>query len=148
MIDEARLDGGDVLTVGDHIFIGLSTRTNEAGVAFFRQVCQPLGKSVHAIPVPAGLHLKSAVSLLDDTVLLAADDSNGRQIATAIAAAAALSVIYVPDTVCCNVLRIGSNLVVQAGFPQSEVILDQVATKLNLTGPLAFRFYFDDTPEI
>lgn len=137
MPQDARLDGGDVLKVGDQIFIGLSTRTNAAGVAFFEQVCAPLQVSVHAINVPSGLHLKSAVSLFDEKTLLAAHSEAGRQLAGEISKLANLRVIYVPDAVCCNVLRIGSHLVIQKGFPQSEAILEKLATELGLTGALA-----------
>jgi dimethylargininase len=63
-------DGGDVLVAGRRVFVGLSTRTNEAAVAQMRQILGPLGYTVCATEVTGCLHLKSAVTALDDTTLL------------------------------------------------------------------------------
>jgi dimethylargininase len=64
------MDGGDVLSVGRTIFVGRSTRTNDDGIASLRAITEPLGYSVHALGVPSCLHLKSALTALDDTTLL------------------------------------------------------------------------------
>lgn len=60
------LDGGDVLKVGDRIYVGRGRRTDAAGVAAFRGVVEPLGATVVAVPVTKVLHLKSAVTALPD----------------------------------------------------------------------------------
>jgi dimethylargininase len=63
----ATLDGGDVLKVGDRVFVGLSSRTNAAGIEVLSDLCG----GVMAIPVGRVLHLKSAVTAVDgETVLL------------------------------------------------------------------------------
>jgi dimethylargininase len=64
------IDGGDVLVAGRRVFVGLSTRTNEAAVAQMRQILGPYGYTVCATGVTGCLHLKSAVTALDDTTLL------------------------------------------------------------------------------
>jgi dimethylargininase len=56
------LEGGDVLRDGRTIFVGLSGRTNQAGVDQLRSVVEPLGYSVTQVRVTECLHLKSAVS--------------------------------------------------------------------------------------
>jgi dimethylargininase len=66
----ATVDGGDVLAVGRDVFVGLSTRTNNAAVEQMRGILEPYGYAVHAIAVRGCLHLKSAVTALDDTTLL------------------------------------------------------------------------------
>lgn len=35
---EATLDGGDVLYTGEHLFVGLSRRTNQRGAEVLREV--------------------------------------------------------------------------------------------------------------
>jgi dimethylargininase len=65
------VDGGDVLLVGRRVFVGLSSRTNEAAVVQMRQLLEPLGYAVVPTVVRGCLHLKSAVTALTDTVLLA-----------------------------------------------------------------------------
>lgn len=58
----ATLDGGDVLRLGQRLFVGLSARTNRAGAASLARAAAAEGLSVVEVPVAAGLHLKSAVT--------------------------------------------------------------------------------------
>jgi dimethylargininase len=69
-ITGGNLDGGDVLKVGDTIYVGRTLRTNAAGVAVFRRICEPLGFNVVAVPVTRVLHLKSAVTSLPDGTII------------------------------------------------------------------------------
>jgi dimethylargininase len=67
----ATLDGGDVLVVGPRVFVGVSTRTNEDGVAQLAAALAPYGYSVRALAVRSCLHLKSAATRVGPgTVLL------------------------------------------------------------------------------
>jgi dimethylargininase len=64
------LDGGDVLKVGDTVYVGVGGRTNADGIAQLRAILGPLGTSVVAVPLTKVLHLKSAVTALpDDSVI-------------------------------------------------------------------------------
>ena len=65
------LDGGDVLCVGRHVFIGLTTRTTTAAIEQFAAIVEPLGRTVVAVDVPGCLHLKSAITALPDGSLIA-----------------------------------------------------------------------------
>jgi dimethylargininase len=67
----ATLEGGDVLRVGRRLFVGRSPRTNEAGIARLTALAEPLGYRVIPATVTGCLHLKSAVTALDDERLLA-----------------------------------------------------------------------------
>lgn len=60
------LDGGDVLKIGDTVYVGRGGRTNAEGVAQLRAILEPLGATVVAVPVEKVLHLKSAVTALPD----------------------------------------------------------------------------------
>ena len=64
------VDGGDVLVAGRRVFVGRSSRTNEAAVGQMRQLLEPLGYIVSDTVVRSCLHLKSAVTALGDDVLL------------------------------------------------------------------------------
>ena len=63
------VDGGDVLVAGRHVFVGRSSRTNEAAVGQMRQLLEPFGYTVSETVVRSCLHLKSAVTALSDDVL-------------------------------------------------------------------------------
>ncbi|GGR40231.1 dimethylargininase [Streptomyces netropsis] len=67
--EPGTLDGGDVLKVGDTLYVGRGGRTNADGVRQLRAVFGPLGARVVAVPLGGGakvLHLKSAVTALPD----------------------------------------------------------------------------------
>ena len=67
----ATLDGGDVLIVGKHVFVGLSARTNRAAATQMRRLLAPLGYTVEVVKVTGCLHLKSAVTAVSaDTLLI------------------------------------------------------------------------------
>jgi dimethylargininase len=67
------LDGGDVLQVGDTVYVGRGGRTNGEGI---RQLRTHLPHRT-VVPVPLGgvLHLKSAVTALPDGTIVCADPS-------------------------------------------------------------------------
>jgi dimethylargininase len=64
--EPGTLDGGDVLEIGDLMYVGRSGRTNAEGVAQMRRIFEPLGATVVAVPVSKVLHLKSAATALPD----------------------------------------------------------------------------------
>jgi dimethylargininase len=68
--DPGTLDGGDVLKIGDTIYVGRGGRTNAAGVQQLRAAFEPLGAQVVAVPVSKVLHLKSAVTALPDGTVI------------------------------------------------------------------------------
>lgn len=66
----ATLDGGDVLRLGRRLFVGRSTRTNDAGIAALGAIVTRHGYTVSAVDVPGALHLKTAVTAIADDLIL------------------------------------------------------------------------------
>ena len=64
------LDGGDVLVVGDTMYVGRGGRTNGDGIRQLRRLVAPSGTGVVAVPTSSVLHLKSAVTALPDGVVV------------------------------------------------------------------------------
>ncbi len=64
------LDGGDVLKIGDTVFVGRGGRTNAEGVRQLREIFEPIGATVIAVPLTKVLHLKSAVTALPDGTVI------------------------------------------------------------------------------
>lgn len=56
------LDGGDLLRVGNVIYAGLSTRSNQDGIEQFRSIVAEYGFAVETVATTQCLHLKSAVT--------------------------------------------------------------------------------------
>jgi dimethylargininase len=67
------LDGGDVLQVGDTVYVGRGGRTNGEGIRQLRRHLASRGRTVVPVPLKQVLHLKSAVTALPDGTLIAAD---------------------------------------------------------------------------
>jgi dimethylargininase len=58
------LEWGDVLRLGDTLYVGQSARSNAAGAEQAAAAIRPLGLQVDTLPVPRGLHLLSGVNSL------------------------------------------------------------------------------------
>jgi dimethylargininase len=70
---DATVDGGDVLFMGAHVFIGLSHRTNEAGAKRLKALLTEIDPtlSIYFIPFTGVLHLKSGLTAIGPDLLLA-----------------------------------------------------------------------------
>lgn len=66
----ATIEGGDVLCVGRTLLVGLSSRTNRAGVEALEMIVRSYGYKVTPISVRECLHLKTACTALPDQRLL------------------------------------------------------------------------------
>ena len=65
------LDGGDILTIGKRIFVGVGGRSNEAGFKQLRAMVKSLGYTAEPVEFRGCLHLKTATTLVaDDTVVV------------------------------------------------------------------------------
>jgi dimethylargininase len=70
MREPAKLEGGDVMRIGRDLFVGLSARTDEAGVAQLADHVRPFGYRVIPMELRDCLHLKSACSYIGDGSIL------------------------------------------------------------------------------
>ena len=66
----ASVDGGDVLTLGKNVYVGMSTRSNTDAVVQMNQLLGRFGYQVYAVDLHDCLHLKTAVTRVDDKTLL------------------------------------------------------------------------------
>src|SRR5512147_1693627 len=68
--EPATVDGGDVLVLGKSTYVGLSTRSNHAAIDQLNDLLRGYGYTAIGVEVHGCLHLKSAVSRVDDRTLL------------------------------------------------------------------------------
>jgi len=64
------IEGGDIMMVGDHYFIGLSERTNLEGARQIIQILKKYGMSGSTISLNKVLHLKTGLSYLEKNNLV------------------------------------------------------------------------------
>lgn len=112
----ATLEGGDVLRIGPRLYVGQGTRTNRDGIARLAALVEPLGCHVVAVPLGPSLHLKTAVTALDDHTLLA----NRAWIDTGPFGGLRVIDVDPAEGFAANVLRLGDTLVVNAAFPATR----------------------------
>jgi dimethylargininase len=70
LVGPATLEGGDVISVGRSVFVGLSQRTNREGFRQLRDILRAYDYQVQAIDVGGCLHLKSACSYIGNNSIL------------------------------------------------------------------------------
>lgn len=75
MFGDARMDGGDLLRLGNIFFVARSKRTNDAGIETLRNLLTHLGHELRIIDIPTekALHLTSISSTPTDQVILTAE---------------------------------------------------------------------------
>jgi dimethylargininase len=110
------VDGGDVLVVDKKVFVGLSRRTNAAGIQQLRAVMEPFGYTVQPVEVHGCLHLKSAVTAVSATQLLANPEWLP-QAAGKVFKAFEIIEVAQTEPYGANALRIGDTVVYPTAFP-------------------------------
>jgi dimethylargininase len=68
--EPATVDGGDVLVLGKNIYVGISTRSNAASVKQMQELLDNYGYTVTGVEMHDCLHLKTAVTQVDEKTLL------------------------------------------------------------------------------
>jgi dimethylargininase len=122
------VDGGDVLVAGRRVFVGCSTRTNQAAAAQMRRILGPFGYTVTETDVRGCLHLKSAVTVLDDDRLLV----NPAWIDTAVFDGFTLVDVASEEPSAANALRLADRLIFPAAFPRTVDRIAALGLRLEL----------------
>ncbi|CAI1529732.1 N(G),N(G)-dimethylarginine dimethylaminohydrolase [Serratia proteamaculans] len=122
MSQRGHLDGGDVLLVDRQFFVGLTSRTDEAGIGEFSAAVEPYGYRVTAIEVSAGLHLKSIVNYVGRNTLLLTEDYQHH------AAFSDFNSIVIPEaeSYAGNTLWINDTLITPQGYPQTLAQIEKL----------------------
>lgn len=115
------LEGGDVLQVNRHFYIGLTERTNEAGAWQLGSILQQYGYTFTLITMNAALHLKTVVNYIGNNFLLASSE---------LAAHPAFSaynkiIVDTNDLYAANCLLINEKLIMPAAFNTVKSLLQQ-----------------------
>jgi len=109
------VDGGDVLMVGAHFFIGISERTNREGAKQLGYIFEEYGYTWETVWVEAGLHLKSSINYIGKNTLLITEKFTDR------VEFKDYDTIIVDKTeeYAANTLLINNSLITPKGFPNT-----------------------------
>ncbi len=72
--EPGTLEGGDVMMVGDHFYVGRSERTNEEGIRQLTEILEKYGMTCSEVKLDEMLHLKTGVNYLEDNNMLVAGE--------------------------------------------------------------------------
>jgi dimethylargininase len=121
-IESGFLDGGDVLRIGRMLYVGLSTRTDAAGISNLRRTVERLGYQVAQAELRDCLHLKTGATF-------AGADSAGSPIllynegAVDPAQFAGVEALAVLEPAAANCVRANDRLILPAGNPRTADLL-------------------------
>ena len=120
--DPGTVDGGDILMVENHFFIGISERTNAEGAKQLGTILAKHGHTVTAVSVADGLHLKSSVNYVgNNTLLLTEEFASGPEFE-----GYDKIILDNEEAYAGNTLFINNTLLTPQGFPKTKAKLEQL----------------------
>ena len=108
------LDGGDVLRVGNHFFIGISGRTNRDGARQLSAILSKYNYTASETEVGQGLHLKSGIAYLGKGNFISSERFSK------IAGSSRIIIIDQDESYSANCLQANDSLIIPFGFPKSK----------------------------
>jgi dimethylargininase len=116
----ATVDGGDVLMIGNHFFIGISQRTNPQGAEQLGRILEKYEKTWTTLEVGAGLHFKSSVNYVGKNSMLVTPDFAHHE------ALNGYNKIIVDqgEEYSANTLWLNEHLLLPGGFPNTKTKLE------------------------
>ncbi|NNF98339.1 MAG: N(G),N(G)-dimethylarginine dimethylaminohydrolase [Desulfobacteraceae bacterium] len=119
------LDGGDVMMVGEHFYIGISARTNHSGAHQLIQYLNDFGYTGSTIPLKKALHLKTGLAYLEDNILLVAKEISGS------AEFDQFQKIGIPEaeSYAANCIRVNDQVLIPAGYPKTRAAIEAAGLK-------------------
>jgi dimethylargininase len=115
VVSPGTLDGGDVLQIGKTLYVGVTSRTNESGIKQLAEFVFPYEYKVEKVYVKGCLHLKSAVTLVGENILLI----NRSWIDTQQLGVKEYIDIDPAEPYAANALLVGNELVYPISFPKT-----------------------------
>ena len=120
ILEPGTVDGGDILRVKEHFYIGLSARTNSAGGNQLGDILRKYGYSSSIVHIDKMLHLKSGVNFLDQNNLVIWEELKHL---TEFKGFDLISVIS-GEKYAANCMLINSWVLIPAGFPDVKKKLE------------------------
>ncbi|MDO4487273.1 MAG: arginine deiminase-related protein [Bacillota bacterium] len=129
------MEGGDVMKVGTHFFIGQSDRTNAEGARQFNDIVTKFGYTSSTVPVTEGLHLKDFVIYLENNNMLVSSVMNN---------APAFEkfnrfVVDSDELYAINSMYINGTVLVPEGYPKTLKIIEDLGYTVKLVGTDEFK---------
>ena len=122
--EPGRIDGGDVVRVGDIFYIGKSSRSNDAGITQFQDFLIKLDFESYVVNVPDfSLHLTTLCSSPNPNLLLIPESSKDKLLFKKLPKN--VEIIPIPDveTYGCNTIGVNNKIIISEGYPTIKKVL-------------------------
>jgi dimethylargininase len=129
------VEGGDILAVESHYFLGLSDRTNANGADQVISVLNKYGLTGSVIPLEEILHLKTGVAYLEQNNLIAYGELLSRE------EFAGFTMYEIPkeESYAANCIWINGVVLVPAGYPFTAAIIQEAGYPIREVDVSEFR---------
>ena len=129
------LEGGDVMMVGDHFYVGKSARTNEDGIKQFIEILNKYGLTGSEIPLEKVLHLKTGVNYIENNNMLVSGEFINKKDFEI------YNKIIVPEdeSYGANCIWVNETVIIPKGYPKIEKAIKDIGYKVLVTDTSEFK---------
>lgn len=118
--DPGTVEGGDIMMVGSHYYVGLSSRTNVNGAQQVIEILENYGLSGSVVQLDKVLHLKTGIAYLEQNIMVAC----GEFLTKAEFRKYQILEITAAESYAANCLWVNGTVLVPQGFPQTQEAIE------------------------
>lgn len=135
IVEPGTVDGGDIMMVGDHFYIGLSKRTNEHGAKQFIDILNTYGFSGSTVTLNDVLHLKTGVAYIENNNLIA----SGEFLSKSEFQKFTIMKVSDEESYAANCIWINDSVIIPTGFPGIKELIKKQGYTVIETDVSEFR---------
>jgi len=120
------VEGGDVMMVGEHFYIGLSERTNQAGADQMINILERHGMKGSVVDLTGVLHLKTGLGYLENNNLLACGEFLNKPEFQQYN----LLQVDAEEAYAANSVWVNESVLVPEGFPKTSALIESAGYKV------------------
>ena len=120
------LDGGDIMMVDEHFYIGKSERTNDEGCRQFIEILEKNGHTGSQVPLKEVLHLKTGVNYLENNNMLVA----GEFITNPTFSKFNHLIVKDDESYAANCIWLNGTVIVPEGYPKVQSNIEKLGYKV------------------
>lgn len=119
------VEGGDIMMVDKHFYIGLSERTNTEGAKQLTNILEKYGMTASTVSLKKMLHLKSGLSYLEENNLVI----TGEFIEKPEFAKFNKIIVGTDEDYAANCIWVNGNVLIAKGFPKAKKLIEKAGYK-------------------
>ncbi|MFJ8235606.1 dimethylarginine dimethylaminohydrolase family protein [Ureibacillus sp. NPDC094379] len=129
------LDGGDILQIENHFYIGISARTNLEGAEQLKEILESENYKATIVPLEKFFHLKTGVTYLGNETIVVAGEFVNHEVFNS------YKKIVVPDEeeYAANCIRVNDYVIVPLGYPQTKQKIEEAGYQVIEVDTKQFR---------